>query len=95
MSACTWTKFHGDSYRDAKYVQDKLTHYCELVAAGSANSHTGAEGLLDWHKRFGLPYIWISDTGAHFKCEVMEELAERIKATHMLLFCGPTSAVIP
>ncbi|KAG6592663.1 uncharacterized protein IUM83_12542 [Phytophthora cinnamomi] len=71
----------GESYGEAKYVlvlKDELTHYCELVAADSANSQTAVEAILDWHKRFGLPAMWMSDNGAHFKNYVMEWLAERL-----------------
>ncbi|GMF44352.1 unnamed protein product [Phytophthora fragariaefolia] len=70
---------------NTKYVlvlKDELTHYWELVAADSANRQTAVEALLDWHKRFGLPRMWMSDNGAPFKCEVMAELAERLNATH-------------
>ncbi|GMF50340.1 unnamed protein product [Phytophthora fragariaefolia] len=47
----------GESYGEAKYVfvlKDELTHYCELVAADSANSQTDVAAVLDWHKRVML-----------------------------------------
>ncbi|GMF25151.1 unnamed protein product [Phytophthora fragariaefolia] len=71
----------GESYREAKYVlvlKDELTHYCELVAADSADSQTAMQAILDWHKRFGLPAMGMSDNGAHFKNYVMEWFAERL-----------------
>lgn len=68
-----------------KYVlvlKDELTHFCELVAADSAISQTAVAAVLDWHKRFGIPSVWMSDNGTHFKCLVMEELAERLGVSH-------------
>ncbi|GMF34479.1 unnamed protein product [Phytophthora fragariaefolia] len=75
----------GESYGEDKYVlvlKNELAHYCELVAADSAHSQTTVTALLDWHKRFGIPAMWMSDNDTHFKCQVMEELAERLVAVH-------------
>ncbi|KAE8883707.1 hypothetical protein PF001_g1593 [Phytophthora fragariae] len=72
----------GESYSTSNYVlvlKDELTHYCELVAADSATSATAAAAVLDWHKRFGLPEMWESDNGSHFKAALMQQLADRLK----------------
>ncbi|GMF14715.1 unnamed protein product [Phytophthora fragariaefolia] len=69
----------GESYGTSHYVlvlKDELTHYCELVAADSATSATAAAAVLDWHKRVGLPEVWESDNGSHFKAALMQQLAE-------------------
>ncbi|ETL25421.1 hypothetical protein L916_20724 [Phytophthora nicotianae] len=73
-----------DSYGASRYVfvlKDELTHYCELIAADAADSGTAVQAVLDWNKRFGLPEIWASDNGSHFKAAVMAELADRLQAT--------------
>ncbi|KAK1938781.1 Gag-Pol polyprotein [Phytophthora citrophthora] len=75
----------GDSYGDTLYVlvlKDDLTHYCELVPADAADSQTAVAAILDWNKRFRAPLWWMSDSGSHFKNEVMELLAERLGAIH-------------
>ncbi|KAE8906314.1 hypothetical protein PF003_g10149 [Phytophthora fragariae] len=75
----------GESYGVTKYVlvlKDELTHYCELVAADTADSQTAVAAILDWNKRFGAPPAWMSDKGSHFKNEVVELLAERLGASH-------------
>ncbi|KAE9048084.1 hypothetical protein PR002_g671 [Phytophthora rubi] len=72
----------GESYSTSHYVlvlKDELTHYCELVAADSATSATAAAAVLEWHKRFGLPEMWESDNGSHFKAALMQQLADRLK----------------
>lgn len=84
-SAMSAYLYLGDSYGKCQYVlvlKDELTHYCELVAADSPTSATAVEAVLDWHKRFGLPEMWVSDNGSHFKAAVMAELVRRLGATH-------------
>lgn len=73
--------FHMDylylvpSYGTSHYVlvlKDELTQYCELVCADSPSSMTSmtaVEAVLDSHKRFGLPDMWVSDNGSHFKAK--------------------------
>ncbi|TDH74374.1 hypothetical protein CCR75_001465 [Bremia lactucae] len=59
----------GESCGTTKYVhvlKDELTHYCDLIAVDSAASITANEAVLDWHKRFGLPEMWVFDSGTHF-----------------------------
>ncbi|KAF1314579.1 hypothetical protein FI667_g16581, partial [Globisporangium splendens] len=75
----------GESYGVAKYVlvlKDELTHYCEPIPADSASSLTAAEAVLDWYKRFGMPGMWMSDNGSHFKNQLMEELSQRFRVNH-------------
>ncbi|KAG4062025.1 hypothetical protein PC123_g3134 [Phytophthora cactorum] len=72
----------GQSYGDSKYllvVKDHATHYCELVVADTADSQVVTEALLAWHSRFGIPPVWISDQGSHFKNEVVAELSRRLR----------------
>ncbi|TDH71975.1 hypothetical protein CCR75_004873 [Bremia lactucae] len=84
-------RFLGESYGEAKYIlvlKVELNHYCEHVAAAdSANSHTAVAAILNWHKRFGVFAMWMSDIGTHSKCQVMEERLES------LAFCFGLNAV--
>ncbi|GMF20134.1 unnamed protein product [Phytophthora fragariaefolia] len=74
-----------DSYGPTKYVlvlKDELTHFCELIPCDSPTSTVAATAMLDWHKRFGMPAMWMSDQGTHFKNELMAELRQRLKGVH-------------
>ncbi|OWZ06563.1 hypothetical protein PHMEG_00021164 [Phytophthora megakarya] len=46
------------------------------------NNTVEVEAMLAWHSRYGLPRIWISNEGSHFRNEVMHELCRRLKARH-------------
>jgi transposase InsO family protein len=77
--------FMGDSYGETCYVlvlKDELTHYCELVACDAPTSIVTVTAVLDWAKRFGLPSMWTSDKGTHFKNKLMEQLRDRLKTVH-------------
>ncbi|GMF57946.1 unnamed protein product [Phytophthora fragariaefolia] len=74
--------YMGESYGDSKYLlvlKDHATHFCELVVADSADSRVVVDALLDWYSRFGLPPLWVSDNGTHFKNEVISELCRRLR----------------
>ena len=73
----------GDSFGSSKYLlvlKDHATHFCELVVADSADSAVAAEAILGWHSRYGVPPLWVSDNGSHFKNEVIKELCRRLKS---------------
>ncbi|TYZ69491.1 hypothetical protein PybrP1_001835 [[Pythium] brassicae (nom. inval.)] len=75
--------FMGESLGPLKYLlvlKDGLSHLCELVACSVPTAAVAAEAILDWHKRFGAPTVWVSDNGAHFKNAVMQELSVKLKA---------------
>ena len=69
--------------------KDDLTHYCELVACDSPTSTVAVDALMKWAKRFGMPRVWISDQGSHFKNKVMAALAHKLKVNHdfSLAYC--------
>ncbi|KAE8908713.1 hypothetical protein PF001_g4709 [Phytophthora fragariae] len=77
-----------DSYGPTKYVlvlKDELMHFCELIPlipCDSPTSSVAAAAMLDWYKRFGMPAMWMSDQGTHFKNELMAELRQRLKGVH-------------
>lgn len=77
--------YMGESYGSTKYIlvlKDELTHFCELVACDSASSDVAAAAIMDWNKRFGLPMMWMSDCGSHFKNQLMGELSARLQTEH-------------
>lgn len=57
-----------------------MRHYCELVPCATPSSAVAVAAILDWHDRFGIPPIWISDQGTHFKNEVLAEVCKRLKS---------------
>lgn len=74
--------YMGTSYGSSKYLlvlKDHVSHYCELVVADTAESSVVTEALLDWHARFGIPSVWVSDNGTHFKNEIIAELSRRLR----------------
>lgn len=67
--------FMGETYGTTCYLlvlKDELTHFCELIPCDSPTSSVVVAAILDWAKRFGLPAMWVSDNGAHFKNNLME-----------------------
>jgi hypothetical protein len=73
----------GKSFGEAKYLlalKDDATHFCELTVCDSPTSAVVVEAILGWHSRFGIPPVWISDNGSHFKNEVMAEVNRRLKS---------------
>ncbi|GMF38684.1 unnamed protein product [Phytophthora fragariaefolia] len=73
----------GESYGDMQYVlalKDDLSHYCELIACQNVNGLVAATAVLDGYKRFGLPELWQSDNGSHFRNTLMEDLKARLGA---------------
>ncbi|GMF21819.1 unnamed protein product [Phytophthora fragariaefolia] len=74
--------YMGESYSDTKYLlvlRDHAPHFCELVCADTAESMVVTETLLAWHSRFGIPPVWVSNQGSHFKNEVIAELSRRLR----------------
>ncbi|KAG3238779.1 hypothetical protein PI124_g16271 [Phytophthora idaei] len=54
----------------------------DYLYLGESYGEANQTAVLDWHKRLGIPAMWTSDNGTHFKCQVMEELAERLGVAH-------------
>ncbi|GMF43907.1 unnamed protein product [Phytophthora fragariaefolia] len=88
--------FMGESCGDTCYVlvfKDELTHYCELVPCDAPTSTITVTAVLDWAKHFGLPSMWTSDKGTHFKNKLMDKLRDWLKAVHTFVpvytpWCG-------
>jgi len=85
--------FLGKSYGDSNYLlvlKDHATHFCELVVCDQADSAAATAAIMDWHSRFGVPPVWVSDNGSHFKNEVVAELSRRLKSRqHFTLAYSP------
>jgi hypothetical protein len=84
--------FLGKTMNGPEYVlvlKDDLTHYCELVACDSPTSQVCVTALVDWWKRFGMPEVWLSDQGSHFKNVAVRALAHKFKVHHdfSLAYC--------
>ncbi|POM62150.1 hypothetical protein PHPALM_28730 [Phytophthora palmivora] len=72
----------GDSYGDSAYllvVKDGLSHYCELFPCATPTAYVAAEVLMMWHAIFGTPKTLMSDQGSHFRNEMINHLATRLK----------------
>lgn len=63
-------------------LKDDLSHFAELVACERADASNVVKALLAWASRFGMPRVWISDQGSHFKNEVMSAMAQHLKVDH-------------
>ncbi|KAJ8531731.1 hypothetical protein ON010_g14231 [Phytophthora cinnamomi] len=50
------------------------------MPCATPTSAVAVGAILDWHSRFGIPPIWISDQGSHFKNEVAAEVCKRLKS---------------
>ncbi|GMF63955.1 unnamed protein product [Phytophthora fragariaefolia] len=83
MVCCTLTSYTWVRVMETANIyyvlKDHTTHFYELVVAGTADSRVVVDALLEWYCRFGLPPLWVSDNGTHFKNEVMSELCRRLR----------------
>ncbi|OWZ09913.1 hypothetical protein PHMEG_00017317 [Phytophthora megakarya] len=70
----------GD-YKDASgyilVLKDDFSHFCELIQCSGANATTAATAILEWSSRYEMPKLLISDTAAHFKNQLLEELCHK------------------
>lgn len=61
-------------------LKDEATHYVELVACDGPTSAVAAGALLDWYSIDGIASVWVSDSGSHFKSQVIADLNRRLNA---------------
>ncbi|POM69893.1 Hypothetical protein PHPALM_13794 [Phytophthora palmivora] len=72
----------GESFGKDQYLlvlKDDASHFCELVGCESPTSAVVVRAILQWHSRFSVPSLWISDQGSHFTSEVMSMLCNKMK----------------
>ncbi|GMF16392.1 unnamed protein product [Phytophthora lilii] len=80
--------YMGESVGEGQYVlvlKDGLTHYCELGAFDFASSIVVATALIGWWKRFGSPFVLISDQGSHFKNDAVRQVCKRLQIEQELV----------
>ena len=63
-------------------VKDDFSGMVEFFPSHSADAAHVARSLMEWFSRHRLARVWISDTGSHFKNQVMELLAKEMGVNH-------------
>jgi transposase InsO family protein len=61
-------------------MKDDATHYTRLVPADSYTSDVAVEAIIQWTADFGTPQCWVSDSGTHFKNQVLTKLSKQLQA---------------
>ncbi|GMF43136.1 unnamed protein product [Phytophthora fragariaefolia] len=80
-------------YNDSKpyllVLKDDFSHFCELIECSNADAATAAKAILDWNRRYGMPKLLVSNTAAHFKNQLLEELCHKTQMTQSftLAYC--------
>ncbi|GMF54394.1 unnamed protein product [Phytophthora fragariaefolia] len=73
----------SEAFGDDKYLlilKGEATHYCDLIPCATPTSAVAVESILDWHSRFVIPLIWVSDQGIRFRNEVAAEVCKQLKS---------------
>ncbi|POM81270.1 LOW QUALITY PROTEIN: Transposase [Phytophthora palmivora] len=82
--AINWDIFIvGESFGTSLYlliIKANFSHFCELIPCDAPTTAAGAEAMLWWRSRYGMPTTWISDNATHFKSEVLALLSKLKKA---------------
>ncbi|KAE8999859.1 hypothetical protein PR001_g18944 [Phytophthora rubi] len=63
-------------------LKDGMSGYTELVGCPAATADEALSALVDWFKRFGIVYQWVSDQGTHFKNQLIGSLRRLFGAQH-------------
>ena len=77
--------YMGAGKGGAKYVlilKDDFSNYVWLRPASTCDAAHAIKALTEWVAAFGIPSVWISDQGSHFKNEVMHQLANELNTHH-------------
>ncbi|GMF60742.1 unnamed protein product [Phytophthora fragariaefolia] len=72
----------GHSTKYVLVLKDGMSGFVELVACEVATGDQVYISLLDWFKRYGIVRQWVSDQGAHFKNQLIEQLRVALGAYH-------------
>ena len=51
-----------------------MSGFVRLWPSETSNATAFTNGLLDWFTTFGYVHTWVSDSGSHFKNEVIDKL---------------------
>ncbi|KAH9108009.1 hypothetical protein AeMF1_016707, partial [Aphanomyces euteiches] len=63
-------------------VKDDMSGFVRLWPSETSDATATANGLLDWFTTFGYVHTWVSDSGSHFKNEVIDKLRKAAGAHH-------------
>jgi hypothetical protein len=63
-------------------LKDGFANYVKLYASMCATTEVAIASVIDWASIFGVPEVWISDQGSHFRNQVMNALKLRLRANH-------------
>jgi hypothetical protein len=63
-------------------LYDDFSQMVWLEPAAAASSEMAARGILEYCAAYGVPKIWVSDNGSHFKNEVLGYLREALGSDH-------------
>ncbi|KAH9086556.1 hypothetical protein LEN26_020003 [Aphanomyces euteiches] len=63
-------------------IKDDMSGFVRLWPSETSDAAATAKGLLDWFTTFGYVHTWVSDSGSHFKNEVIDKLRKAAGAHH-------------
>jgi hypothetical protein len=63
-------------------LMDRLTSFSWFFFTTEADGDTTVQAFRDYDKILGLPKIWLSDQGSHFKNELMKQAAKVLQVNH-------------
>ncbi|KAF0730914.1 hypothetical protein Ae201684_011796 [Aphanomyces euteiches] len=63
-------------------IKDDMSGFVRLWPSETSDATATANGFLDWFTTFGYVHIWVSDSGSHFKNEVIDKLRKAAGAHH-------------
>jgi hypothetical protein len=77
-------------------LMDDCTKLIWLDAIEEPDAASTAQSIETWAATFGMPRVWVSDGGSHYKNQVIEELSRRYGATHhiTLAYCPWSNGTI-
>ncbi|KAF0757346.1 hypothetical protein AaE_004292, partial [Aphanomyces astaci] len=63
-------------------IKDDMSGFVRLWPSETSDASATANGLLDWFTTFGYVHTWVSDSGYHFKNEVIDKIRKAAGAHH-------------
>ena len=78
MDFLSMTELKGEEH-GLLVLKDSFSTFCCLYPCDSFNSQAVEQAVLDWASIFGMPAMLITDSGTHFKNELMRALTLRMR----------------
>lgn len=69
----------------AHVCKDDASSLCQLRAYRDPTAENVVTDLETWGGYFGVPRVWISDGGSHYKSQVLEEFRRRYGSSHNIV----------